>query len=158
MRIIASLLIVMLLAPATAMADGWSFKNLLPSSNSGSSKTAMMNGRPLIGSPYQKNTTKKKSNDGPSVFAKVGDGTKTFFAKTTDVLTFQFLRDDSEEESTSRYPTWQQSSSNSNSRWSKQDEEEEPGWFSSLFQKEEAPHPSRTMSDFLQQDRPDGGL
>lgn len=162
MRSIALLLIVLLLAPTTVAAEGWSLKNLWPGdseSTTSSSKTAMMNGRPMVGSPYQHTTSKKKSDDGPSVFTRVGDGTKSFFSKTVDVLTLSSLREDSEDNSTSSFPSWQQNSSNSGSRWSKKKEvEEEPGWFGSLFKREEAPHPSRTMSDFLSQDRPDGGL
>ncbi len=159
MRTLALLLVFLTFAPACARAEGWAFKNLLPGkTESETKKTTMVNGRPLIGSPYAKRA--ESSSAGPSVFTRMGQGTKAFFAKTTDVLTSPFQRDEPASKTVSSFPTWQQSSNETGSRWSnkKEVEEQQPGWFGSLFQQNEAPHPSRTVSDFLGQDRPGGGL
>lgn len=145
MRTLALLLAFLVFAPTSVSAE------------TKSKKTSMMNGSPLINSPYTKSSER---STGPSVFTRVGQGTKSFFSKTIDVLTSPFQREKPENTTVSSFPSWQQSSSDASSRWSnkKEVEEDSPGWFGSLFQQNEAPHPSRTVSDFLGQERPGGGL
>ncbi len=138
--------------PQPCCADGWSLRDLWPSSSgaerssSTTKRTPLLNGRPLID---------KSHRSRPSMLSRVGRGTKDFFYKTADVLTLSFLRDD-EPEAGSAFPTWNQNPPPGQSRRAnnRDDDDDGGGWFSGLFRPAEPSHPSSTLEDFFAQDRP----
>ncbi|MBI3465000.1 MAG: hypothetical protein HY000_18380 [Planctomycetes bacterium] len=76
---------------------------------------------------------------------KVGSGTKRAFYKTKQTLSFK--RDDSPP---SQFSAWR---GQQEYRRAESKDDEEPGFFSSLFRPADPPRPSKTIKDFMSQKR-----
>jgi hypothetical protein len=75
---------------------------------------------------------------------KVGSGTKRAFYKTKQALSFK------DDPPPSQFAGWRE---NQEYRRTGSTDDEEPGFFSSLFRPADPPRPSKTIKDFMSQKR-----
>jgi hypothetical protein len=131
---------------ATLHAEGWSLTSWIPgqkdkpsTSKTSSTRTPLLDGKPL------RSTSKSRAARQPSVWGRMTTGTKNFFARTKDALTW-----DSEPEPRSggTHTSWDDPAP----RLSRKKEEGSSFW--NWFGPEE-PRPSKTVQGFLSQKRPE---
>jgi hypothetical protein len=79
----------------------------------------------------------------PSVFARMGTGTRRFLGATKDTLTFK--RDKPRQPLSGQTKTWNRNQAKA---------EKKSSWLGSLFKSEE-PHKPETIGEWMAQDRPD---
>ena len=119
---------------ATAMAEGWSMSNWLPSSKSKKSGTTTTRTQMLDGQPVNRSPGKKTS-----FVSTVGDGTKKFFSNTKSMFT-------------SKKKTERKSSTRTTGKAA--GKKDEPSAFKKWFTPEE-PQPAKSIKEFMSLPRND---
>ncbi|MHB1033483.1 MAG: hypothetical protein ACYC35_01835 [Pirellulales bacterium] len=148
-------ILVLLAAGSRATAEGWSWTSPFSSgakdtsgqaksnkskSSSNVSRTAMIDGRPLVKpsiSPQRKE---------PSALDKVGSGTKKFFTRTADAISF---KKPAPKKKPSTSYAWGSSQKTPQPKLKKKDQ----SWFSSWFAPKE-PKPPESVGEWLALKRP----
>jgi hypothetical protein len=130
---------------APAMAEGWSWSSLNPFST-GEAKSKTSQSSSWLGGKSLKSTKSKKSGtDKPSLLARMGSGTKNAWNRTKEALSVE----DDEPKQEGRHYSW-----DNPSPYRRTKKKEESSWWSNWWRREE-PHPSKTVQDFLSQERPE---
>ena len=131
---------------APAMAEGWSWSSLNPFSKQGGTARASDESSWFSRKSQSSTKSKKSDNDKPGLLARMGTGTKKAWNRTKEALTVE----DDEPKKEGRHISWDDPSPYRRNTKKK----EESSWWSGWWQRDE-PRPSKTVQDFLSQERPE---
>jgi hypothetical protein len=135
----------LLLAASPACAEGWSLTSWLPGKKESTTTRSSTMRMPMLGGKPLHSTSKSAARQ-PSVWQRVTTSTRKMATSTKNALTFG----DEKEPSRGRHTSWDDQPK---ARISKK-QKDEPSFWARLFQPDE-PRPSKTVPDFLSQERPE---
>lgn len=128
-------------------AEGWAWSSLNPFSGGNDQPKATKKSSWFNSKPLKSTKSKKAKADEPGLLARMGTGTKNAWNRTKEALT---VEDDEEPKKSGRHFSWDDASPYRRTTKKK----EESSWWSSWWQRDE-PRPSKTVQDFLSQERPE---
>jgi hypothetical protein len=140
------IVLLLVCTSASARAEGFSWSSLNPfsgeegGSTSSAKSSSWLNNKPL-------KSTKSKKSDEPGWLARMGTGTKNAWNRTKEAFT---VDDEEEPKKRGRHTSWDDPSPYRRTTKKK----EESSWWSSWWRSDE-PRPSKTVQDFLSQERPE---
>jgi hypothetical protein len=145
--LLATICLLSVVSTAPAHAEGW--RDWVPFSGKDEpatkkKKTSTSSSRSPMWAQKSKKSTSKSSADEPGMLSRMGTGTKQFFGRTKDALTWG--DDDAAPAKRPSGVSW-----NGSAR--KPREEEKSAWWN-FWQRDES-RPSKTVEDFMNQERPE---